>query len=148
MDLAAALSKTLEDATPRSKSIFGGAKAMSIDDVTEFITEYPVALISTVGADGSPHTTGKAAVLLDGKLYIGSYEDSALGRNLRRNQNVAIAFAEPPWKRHIFIYGTARYLEDGSQEELDVRAAHRSTHGYESSGMFEVLPRKVFTWKD
>ena len=146
MDIATAILQTIEEATPRSRGIFGGERTMSADELAEFIEQYPVALVSSVDAAGAPHVSGKAAVLLDGRLYIGAPEDTAMGRNLRRNPNVAVAFAEPPWKRHVFIYGTVRFLEAGDQEERLVQDAFRSTHGYASAGLAEVSPRKVFTW--
>ncbi len=64
-----------------------------------------------------------------------------------RNGAVAVAFAEPPWKRHVFIHGTVRFVEAGSHEEGLVQDAYRSTHGYVSAGLAKVSPRKVFTWK-
>lgn len=148
MDLASVIQTTIEEATPRARSVFGGARAMSEAEVAAFIDEFPVALVSTVDARGAPHVTGKAAVWLDGKLYFGAPEDTAMGRNLRRNPNVAVALAEPPWRRHVFIYGTVRFLEAGGREERRVEEAHRATHGYVSSGLAEVLPGKAFTWKD
>ena len=148
MDIATALRKSIDDATPRTREVFGGLKAMSVRDIEAFITEYPVALISTVDSRGAPHVTGKAAVFFDGKVYFDVPSDTAMGRNLRRNPDVAVAFAEPPWKRHVFIYGTVRFLEEGGDEERRVMSAHRDAHGYVSPGLAEVLPRKVFTWKD
>ena len=147
MDLGTALQKSIDEATPRTRGIFGGRRAMSEKDIEDFITDYPVALVSTVDARGAPHATGKAAVFLDGKMYFGAPSDTAMGRNLRRNPDVAVAFAEPPWKRHVFIYGTVRFVEEGSDEERRVMSAHRDAHGYESSSLVEVSPRKVFTWK-
>ena len=70
-----------------------------------------------------------------------------MGRNLRRNPNVALAFAEPPWKRQVFIYGEVRFLEQHGQEESRVQDTHRSVHGFETVGIAEVVPRKVFTSK-
>ena len=117
MNLATLILKTIEGATSRTKSIFGGTNAMSAIEVTEFINEYPVVLVSTVDIHGAPHVTGKAAVLIDSRTYFGAPEDTAMGRNLRRNPNVALAFAEPLWKRHVFMYGKVRFLEGGSDEE-------------------------------
>ena len=147
MDLATAIGKTLDEATPPTRSIFGGTRAMSANEVTEFISEYPVALVSTVGAGGAPHVTGKAVALVNGKIYLGAREGTAMRRNLDRNPGVALAFAEPPWKRHLFVHGTVRFLEAGGGEERQAQEAHRAAHGYETSGVLEVLPRKVFTWK-
>ena len=148
MDFDAVIQTTIKHATPRARNVFGGTRAMSEAEVAAFIDEFPVALISTVDSRGAPHVTGKAAVWLDGKLYFDVPKDTAMGRNLRRSPNVAVAFAEPPWRRHVFIYGTVRFLEAGSPEERLVEDAHRAAHGYVSPGLVEVLPDKAFTWKD
>ena len=85
MDLATAIRKTRDNATPRTKSTFGGANAMTVDEVTRFIDEYPVALVSTVDKHGAPHEAGKGVALVDGRLYLGGKGDSAMGRNLQSN---------------------------------------------------------------
>ena len=115
--------------------------------VTEFINEYPVVLVSTVDIHGAPHVVGRPAVLVDSRTYFGAPEDTAMARNLRRNPNVALAFAEPPWKRHVLMYGKVRFLEGGSDEEGLVLDAHQATHGYGTSGLVEALPENIFTWK-
>ena len=147
MDLATLILKTIEGATSRTKSIFGGTNAMSAVEVTEFINEYPVVLVSTVDIHGAPHVVGRPAVLVDSRTYFGAPEDTAMARNLRRNPNVALAFAEPPWKRHVLMYGKVRFLEGGSDEEGLVLDAHQATHGYGTSGLVEALPENIFTWK-
>ena len=148
MALAEVLERTLDNATPRSRAIFGGANAMSAQEVAEFIDEYPVALVSTVDASGAPHVTGKGVVLLNDRIYMGSSGDTAMGRNLRRNPSVAVAFAEPPWKHHVLLQGSARFLEEGDEEHRMVVAAHVEAHGWEPEGLAEIVPRTIFTWKD
>ena len=79
MDFATVISETIDRATPWSKGVFGGPRTMSATDVQDFIDEYPVALVSTVDRRGAPHVVGKAAVLLDGRLYLGARRGTALG---------------------------------------------------------------------
>ena len=148
MDLATALHRTIQDATPHSKAVFGGPNAMSDEEVAAFITEYPVGLVCTADASGTPHVTGKAVVLLDGKIFSASSGETAMGRNLRRNRAVALAFAEPPWKRHVLVQGSVRFLDEGSEEERGVGSAHAAAHGWEPAGLAEVVVKKIFTWKD
>lgn len=147
MDLTTALRNTIARATPRSRKIFGGANAMSWEQVVEFVTQYPVAVVCSVDASGAPHSTGKAALLLDGSVYLGVPEGTAMGRNLRARPKIALAFVEPPWKRHVFIYGSIRLVDERSDEHRRVQAAFRAAHGYEAGGLAAVLPRKVFTFR-
>ncbi len=111
MDLAEALRTTNETANPRTRGVFGGDHGMAFQEVIDFIEEYPVALISTVDSSGAPHVTGKGVVWTDDRLYFGAGENTAMGRNLRRDPRVALAFAEPPWKRHVLIRGAVRFVD-------------------------------------
>ena len=70
MDLATLILKTIEGATSRTKSIFGGTNAMSAVEVTEFINEYPVVLVSAVDIHGAPHVVGRPAVLVDSRTLL------------------------------------------------------------------------------
>ena len=148
MDLATALQRTFEEATPRTQGVFGGEHGMSAEEVTDFINEYPVALISSVDSSGAPHVTGKGVVLKDGRIYFAAAPTTAMGRNLRRNQAVALAFAEPPWKRHVLVRGTVRFVEGGSEQEAQLSEAHIKSVGWPSTDFAEVENNKVYTWKD
>lgn len=147
MDIATAISRTLERATPRTKVVFGGNQTMTLDEVTAFISEFPVCVISTTSSNGAPHATGTSVVLVGGKLYLGVNRNTVLDRNLRLDRRVALAFIEPLWKRHVFIHGDIRFLESGSNEERRIQDAHRDAHGYEMELFIEGRPEKVFTWK-
>ncbi len=146
-DLGRALRQSLEEATPRTRDVFGGVNAMTVGEVEAFLSHAPVGLVSTVSQSGAPHMTGVGMILLDGKLYFGSDRRSALYRNLLRNPTVAIGFVEPPWKRHILIQGTVRLVLEDSDEIRQVREAERTQHGWESGVVAGVDIDKVFTWK-
>ena len=61
--------------------------------------------MSTVDKRGAPHVTGRGVALVDGRVYLEVEGNTAMGRNLQSNRNVALAFAEPPWKHHVLIQG-------------------------------------------
>ena len=147
MDIPIALRTTLEQATPLTRGIFGGASGLSAEEVVGFITGSPVALVSTVDAHGAPHVAGSGVVLVGGRLYVGVSPDSAMRRNLRREPRVALAFTDPPWKRHVLIQGSVRFLKRGDAEERRAGAQYKAAHGWEAGELAEVELRKVFTWK-
>ena len=147
-DLASALSRSINEATPHTRNVFGGPHAMSAAEVAGFLQESHVALISTVTSSGAPHITALYILALDGKLYIGTFPRAALYRNLRRNPKVAIAVVELPWQRHVFVYGSVRFVPQEGEEIDRVRAAQRARFGGERGAILaEVVPDKLFTWK-
>ena len=146
--LAEILSRTLEQANAHTRSVFGGDNAMSAEEVAEFLAESSVAIVSTVTAPGTPHSTGVGITFVDGKLYFGASETRAMSRNLQRNPSVAVAVIELPWKRHVLIQGSARFLSSDSVELPKVHAAELAMHGWESEIVAEVVAGKIYTWKE
>ncbi len=146
-DLKTALRQSLEQATPRTKRIFGGENAMSAEDVEGLVERTKVGMISSVAASGAPHMTGVGLVLVDGVLYFGLDSHSALYRNLSENSELAMGLMEPPWKYHVLIQGSARFVAPDSDELRRVQAAEKALHGWESAIVAGIAIDKVFTWK-
>ncbi len=146
--VARILRKSLQEASPHTRSVFGGANAMSPEEVATFLDQQRAALVSTVSPTGTPHITGVNIVFLDDTLYFGLSRGTALHRNLQRSPGVALGVIEPPWKRHVLVHGKVSFLQDGSQESLSVRRAQMAKHGWESEVIARVEPVKLFTWKD
>ncbi|MBI2936279.1 MAG: pyridoxamine 5'-phosphate oxidase family protein [Chloroflexi bacterium] len=146
--LATVLRRSIAEATPHTKNVFGGAHAMSAREVAEFLDVNTVVLVSTLSASGAPHVTGIGTTFMDGKLYLGLDKRTALHRNLRRNPGIAVAVIELPWKRHVFIQGSAALLPPEGEEIRRVRAKELAKHGWESSVIARISPRKIFTWKE
>ena len=146
-ELARVLRQSLEEATPRTRSIFGGANSMSATEVEDFFNQSPVGLVSTIKASGAPHITGVGMVYTGGKLYLGLYKVAAVYRNLRRNSGVAVGVVDPPWRRHVLIQGSVRFVPEDSDEIRQVYNAELAKHGWRSSIIAEVVPSKIVTWK-
>ena len=146
--LARVLTDSIEAATPHTRNVFGGRHGMSAVEVEALLAESTVALVSTVGAEGAPHIAGVGPVFVDGRLYVGVPEGTALAGNLRRSRDVAVAVVELPWRRHAFICGRARFLEEGTEEIARVRAAEVAKHGWQSPVLVEIAPGKVFGWRE
>ena len=146
--LAEILSRTLQQANAHTRGVFGGDNAMSAQEVADFLEENSVAVVSTVTASGTPHSTGVGTTFVDGKLYFGASEARAMSRNLERNPSVAVAVVELPWKRHVLIQGSVRFLSSDSPELPRVHAVEVAKHGWESEIVAEVVPGKIYTWKE
>ncbi len=146
--LADILRKSLQEASPHTRGVFGGANAMSPEEVASFLDQQRTALVSTVSPWGAPHITGVGIVFLDGTLYFGLSQGTALHSHLGRNPRVALGVIEPPWKCHVLVYGRVHLLQEGSQEAAKVRGAELAKHGWESQVIARVEPSKIFTWKD
>ena len=71
-----------------------------------------------------------------------------MSRNLERNPSVAVAVVELPWKRHVLIQGSVRFLSSDSPELPRVHAVEVAKHGWESEIVAEVVPGKIYTWKE
>ncbi len=149
IDLAQILSQSIEEATSHTKNVFGGPRAMSAEEAAGFLRDTHVGLVSTVTRSGAPHITAVYILALDGKIYVGTFERTALYRNLRHNPKIAVAAVELPWQRHVFIHGSVRFLSPDDSEEIDrVRAAQRERFGGERGAVLcQVVPSKIFTWK-
>ncbi len=147
-DLKTALRQSLEQATPRTRRIFGGDNAMSAEDVDQLVERTKVGLISSVSDSGAPHMTGVGIVLVEGRLYFGVDSHSALYRDLFENSDLAMGLMEPPWKYHVLIEGSARFVDADNDELRRVLAAERDLHGWESAIVAGIAIDKVFTWKN
>ena len=148
-DLAQILSDSIEEATPHTRNVFGGSRAMSADETQSFLHDTHVGLVTTIARSGAPHVTAVYILALESRLYFGTFKRTALYRNLRRDPRVAIAAVELPWKRHVFVHGSVRFLSPADSEEIDrVRASQRERFGGERGAVLcEVVPTKIFTWK-
>ncbi len=148
-DLAQILGSSIEEATPHTRNVFGGSRAMSADEAQSFLHDTHVGLITTISRSGAPHVTAVYILALESSLYFGTLERTTLYRNLRRDPRVAIAVVELPWKRHAFIHGSVRFLSPEDSEEIDrVRATQRERFGGERGTVLcGIIPAKIFTWK-
>ncbi len=146
-DLSTILQRSIEGANPRTKRIFGGQRAMSAQDVEEFLAPGPVGLIATVGPSRTPHMAPTTIFFVDGRIYFSAGEGSATQRHLQRNPQVSVAVVEPPWTRHLLVQGTARFLKPDTEEMQRVQAFQKALRGRATSTLVAVEAEKIFTWK-
>ncbi len=146
-DLTTILQRSIEEANPRTKRIFGGGRAMSAQEVEEFLAPGPVGLIATTGPSRTPHMAPTTIFLVDGHIYFSAGEGSATQRHLERNPKVAVAVVEPPWKRHLLVQGAVRFLKPDTEEMARVQAVQKALRGRATSTLVAVEAQKVFTWK-
>ena len=87
--------------------------------IREFIATGPVAHVVTLDADGAPQVS-LAWVGVDGdEVVIGTLNDQAKARNLRRDPRMAISFQAPGRSaygldHYLVLRGTARVTEGGA----------------------------------
>ena len=145
--LATVLSQSIEKADPRTRRIFGGDRAMSAQEVEEFLRTGPVGLIATIGPSQTPHMAPTTIFLVDGRIYFSAGQGSATQRHLQRNPQVAVAVVEPPWTRHLLVKGTVRFLKPDTEEMARVQEVQKAIRGRATTTLVAVEAQKIFTWK-
>ena len=76
--------------------------------------------LSTVRADGKPHTTGVGALWIDDRFYFTSGAKTQKSRNLARNPSCVISVALPDLD--LVVEGTANRVSDGATIERLAKA--------------------------
>ena len=87
--------------------------------IREFIAEGPVAHVVTLDADGAPQVSLAWVGVEGDEVVIGTLNDQAKLRNLRRDPRMAISFQAPGRSaygldHYLVLRGTARVTEGGA----------------------------------
>jgi predicted pyridoxine 5'-phosphate oxidase superfamily flavin-nucleotide-binding protein len=111
-------------------------------DVKKIVEENAAAL-ATVNEDGSPHCIAVADVkVIGGKLLIGDNYMVNTGKNIRRDQRVAVTVWNRNWEEDCAGYelaGTAEYFSAGKYLDM-VKLIHE---GYPAKGAILVTVGKI-----
>lgn len=75
-----------------------GAQAVSWPDTVRVIETAPVFWLTTVRADGRPHSTPLVAVWLDDALHFATGETEQKARNLAANPHVLLSTGDNRWE--------------------------------------------------
>jgi pyridoxine/pyridoxamine 5'-phosphate oxidase len=92
-DLQDALDRSLRQASPFTRSLFGD-HSWDAQRVEEFVNTARNITISTVSAAGGPHAAVVIAACLGGTIHFTVADASALGRNLDRDVRIAFTVCE------------------------------------------------------
>ena len=139
-----------------------GAGVTSWDETVQLLEQAELSWITTVGADGRPHTTPLVAVWDGDALYFSTGADEQKAVNLRANTHVTLLTGRAEWERgvDVSVEGDAVRVTDEAlltrlaaawtkkwdgrwQYEVRDGAFH---HGPGSALVFEVRPTKVFAF--
>jgi general stress protein 26 len=91
------------------------------DDTVRALEAAQLFWITTVRADGRPHTTPGVAVWLDDAIHFSTGADEQKGHNLRANPNVILSTGCNDWDRglDVVVEGRAvRTVDDATLERL------------------------------
>ena len=145
-DLDAVLKKSLANATPHTRKVYGQHPLSSQEIIDLANIQGLLTVASTIGSNGRPHLAPVDVTGVDGMLFIGVDEGTAHYRNLKRNPAVAVLVTEG-WKRQVILEGTVKFLETSSELARRVREMQKKKTGWTTEAIAEVRADKAFSWK-
>ena len=92
-----------------------GQVAMSAEQIADFVPTRRTAILSTLGADGHPHTVAMWFAYLDGEIWFETKAKSQKAVNLRRGPRGTVVIEDGltyDTLRGVSIEGTAEIVED------------------------------------
>ena len=119
--------------------------------VTNQLAEARNYWIATVGRSGKPHVTPVWAVWLDDAVCFGTDRDSAKGRNITRNPEVAIHLESGD--DVIITYGTAEAIANEATlaafvSAYDVKYGIKLDPSDDATTLLAFRPTKVLAWRE
>ena len=114
------------------------AVATRWDDTSRALERAELFWLTTVRADGRPHSTPLVAVWLDGVIYFTTGADEQKAVNLRQNPRVTLLTGCNTWDRglDVVIEGSAVQVSDGASLE---RLAKAWTTKWDGRWHFEAI---------
>jgi F420H(2)-dependent biliverdin reductase len=118
-------------------------------DWQAFLAERPLAVLATVGRDGTPHAVPVEVVVRGGKVYAWCESDSAKVANVRRAGKAAMLGYKGV--AAALVRGPARLLEAGHESYSEITDAflakyqRRETFG--NDVLVEITPERVTAWE-
>lgn len=145
-DLDAVLKKSLENASPHTRKVYG-QNPLSSQEIIDMANGRGLLVIaSTIGSNSGPHLAPADVTGVDGTLFLGVDEGTAHYRNLKRNPAVAVMITEG-WKRQVILEGTVKFLEMNSELARRVQDLQKKKTGWTTEAIAEVKADKAFSWK-
>jgi PPOX class probable F420-dependent enzyme len=116
-------------------------------DWQAFMSERPLGVLATVGADGTPHAVPVEVVVHGGKVYAWSQERSVKVQNVRRSGRAAMLVYRG--NSHALVRGPARLLHAGDAGYDEITRAfltkYEREETYGNDVLVEVSPDRVVT---
>lgn len=113
-----------------------------------FLAERPIAVLATVGPDGSPHAVPVEVLVRDGLVYVWCESWSVKGRNAGRRPVAALT----AYKGHagVLVRGPVRVIAPGEPGYDEVTRGfldkYRRTESYGNDLVLEISPARVSEW--
>lgn len=112
----------------------------------EFLNERPLAVVSTVGADGMPHAVPVEVVVDGGRAYSWGHAESARLRNLRANPKIALV-AYKGQQSFVMVRGVARILTQADDEYARITQLFLKKYDreetYGNDTLTEIAPEQI-----
>jgi general stress protein 26 len=90
-----------------------------IDKLAELIKDIRVAMMTTVGDDGTLHSRPMATqdAVFDGHLWFFTSSKSLKAHEVQRDQHVNLSYADPEHERYVSVSGRAEMVRDRKRVE-------------------------------
>jgi len=146
VDLDEVLKKSLEQASPHTRKVYGQNPLTGPEIIEMANTKGVMTLASTVDAGGRPHMAPVDLVGVAGALYLGLDLATAQYSRLRRNPMVAVMIMDG-WKRQAILEGSVVFLDMKASVARNVFDAQKTKTGWNTDTLAELRPEKAFTWR-
>lgn len=119
-------------------------------DWREFLAERPIAVLATIGRDGTPHAVPVEVVVYGGKVYAWCESDSVKVANVRRTGKAAILGYKGI--AAALVRGPARVLSTENAHYGDITGEFLSKYNreetYGNDALVEITPDRVTSWEE
>jgi general stress protein 26 len=115
-----------------------------------FLAERPIAVLSTVGHDGTPHAVPVEVVVYGGKVYAWCESDSVKVANVKRTGKAALLGYKGV--AAALVRGPARLLTADNASYEDITKAFLTKYNreetFDNDVLVEITPDRVTAWEE
>jgi len=119
-------------------------------DWEPFLAERPLAVLATVGKDGTPHAVPVEVVVYGGKAYAWCESDSVKVANVRRNGKAAMLGYKGV--AAALVRGPARVLTVDNASYADITreflTKYKREETFGNDVLVEISPERVAAWEE
>ena len=144
-DLDAVLRRSLAQASPHSKKVYG-QNPLTGQEIIDLANTRVLTIAATIKPNGSPHLSPSDLVSVNKLLYIGIDEATARFKNLKQNPAITLMIADG-WKRQAILEGKVEFLDMKSGTAKNVLDAQKKKYGWVTDALAEFIPETVFTYE-
>lgn len=119
-------------------------------DWAAFLAERRIAVLATIGRDGTPHAVPVEVVVYGGKVYAWCESDSAKVRNVKRTGKAAMLGYKGV--SAALVRGAARILtsENASYAQItrEFLTKYEREESFGNDVLVEITPERVTAWEE